>query len=111
MEKKRKNIKCKCGEDYLKTTSEYYTDFEYEVEMCSKCGYKVFTVEQMKKYQNLLKLSTAETSEPRKIIRIGNSLGITLPQIIKNIGLSVGDTAKLKFLSPQRVQIDFSKSI
>jgi len=111
MEKKRKNIKCKCGDGYLKTSIEHYNDFEYEVEICSKCDYKVFTVEQMKKYQELLKLSTIETSEPRKIIRIGNSLGITLPQMIKDIGLAVGDTAKLKFLSPQSVQIDFSKSL
>ena len=80
METKTKiNITCNCGEKFTEQTVT--EEFSYPVMVCKGCGHKTFSVEQAKNYVHLER-QHEKLQKQRKIIRIGNSLGITLPNAI-----------------------------
>jgi len=108
MVKTWQKIKCGCGKDYFETVKEHYKGFPYELEKCPKCKHKVFTMDQAEEYQKILELVNS-TKESRKIIKVGNSLGLTLPTEIKKFGVKQGQNATLKFINDHSLQIEFAK--
>ncbi|MBI2574729.1 hypothetical protein HYV82_02480 [Candidatus Woesearchaeota archaeon] len=92
---KRWKVKCDCG--------SYFEEKDTEVEgipakcmMCPNCSHKTFTIDQAKEILKLMKLKELVKSK-KKIIRIGNSKGITLPQ---GLNANVGDVAVMEVVSP-----------
>ncbi len=57
--------------------------------MCPNCGHRTFTVEQAKEYARRERTHKA-LSKKRKVIRIGNALGLTLPKVLQEWGLKEG---------------------
>lgn len=99
MEKERK-IRCDCGTFMV----EKETDNEGIISpatLCPKCGYKTFTLEQAKEYVKLRKMHDV-IDEERKIIKIGNSKGITLP---KELRLKVGQKVKTEALTSNSFKV------
>ncbi len=83
MEKKN-SLRCECGglfEVKIKVLNKIFT----EVMSCNKCRHITFTIEQMKNYTRM-KLLHIRFAKERKIIKIGNSLGFTLPKGFAKLG-------------------------
>lgn len=75
---KSKVLRCECGgkfEEKLHSVDE----LETEAMVCPRCGHVTFTVEQAKRYSNLRHLQSLFAKE-RKVVKMGNSVGVTLPE-------------------------------
>lgn len=84
---KKKGLKCECGglfEAKIKAIDKIPT----EVMTCVKCGRLSFTLEQAK-YHTRMKLLQARFAKERKVVRLGNSVGVTLPEGFAHIGQKV----------------------
>ena len=85
---KERKIRCDCGE-FLVERKILMEHFETDALVCPKCGFSTLTKEQAHKYAEL-KLMHQIVDAERKIIRIGNSMGFTLPDELKRFGARVG---------------------
>ncbi len=99
MEKERK-IRCDCG-TYMVEKEIDNDGIVSPVTICPKCGYKTFTTEQAKKFIKLRDLHKLIDKE-RKIIKIGNSKGITLPEELK---IKVGQKVKTEALTSNSFKV------
>lgn len=101
MEKERK-IKCDCGG----TFSEKEIGFDgirTKALVCSKCRRKTFTKGQALEYARLKEVHSMIDGE-RKIIRIGNSIGMTLPE---KLGLKPGKKVKTEIIDSKSFKVVF----
>lgn len=103
MAKKRK-IKCDCG-GYLEEKSTFFDSIETEAMVCSKCGFTTLTKEQAQKYVKLKQLHQIIDAE-RKIIKIGNSMGLTLPDRLQDFGAKVGKKIKTEALGLKSFKVE-----
>ncbi len=89
MEKKRKNLKirCDCGGVFQAKPQEF-EGFEIEALVCSKCGFVTLTKEQAKVLMELRRMEEA-LGENKKVIRIGNTYGVTFPPVLVHQGQKV----------------------
>ncbi len=99
-----RKIRCDCGGTLAekKTTFDL---FETEAMVCPKCQFTTLTKEQAEQYAKLKQLHHILDSE-RKIIKIGNSIGLTLPDQLKEFGLKVGKKIKLEALGPHSFKVE-----
>ena len=67
--------------------------------VCPKCNFTTLTKEQAEKYAKLKTLHQIIDAE-RKIIRIGNSMGFTLPDRLQEFGAKIGKKVKTEALTP-----------
>jgi len=101
---KTRKIKCDCG-GVLTRKMTRFPDFETEAMVCPKCNFTTLTLEQAKKYVKLKQLHQTIDAE-RKIIKIGNSMGITLPDALKEFGVKVGQKVKTEALGPRSFKVE-----
>lgn len=52
---------------------------------CEVCGHEVLTLQQMKEHERRRDLVRA-FAKPRKVVRVGNSVGLTLPKELFHVG-------------------------
>ena len=71
---------------------------------CVKCSHTVVTIDQMRKYNRLKEFANA-VPEKRKIVKIGYSLGFTLPVTLKEYGFGVGKDIEIKVLDSHNLAI------
>ena len=103
MAKKRK-IKCDCG-GILEEKVIFFDSFKTEAMVCQKCGFTTLTKEQALKYAKLKQLHQIIDAE-RKIIKVGNSMGLTLPDRLQEFGAKIGKKVKTKALSPKSFKVE-----
>ena|SRR3989344_1752948 len=101
---KERKIRCDCGE-FLAEKAAIFDHFETEALVCPKCGFVTLTKEQAQKYARLKQLHQMIDAE-RKIIKIGNSMGITLPDGLQQFGAKVGKKVKTEALGPRSFKIE-----
>ena len=101
---KSRKIKCDCG-NFLEEKLATFQSIETEAMVCPHCGFISLTEEQADKYAKLLQLHRIMDSE-RKIIKIGNSMGITLPDSLKEYGIKVGKKIKTEAISPTAFKVE-----
>lgn len=104
MVQKRK-IKCECGGTFEEKEIKF-KGIMTPAEVCSKCNKVTFTKEQAEEFVRLKELQDAIEGS-RKIIRIGNSMGITLPEKLSNFGLKIGSKVKVKATGPRSFEFVF----
>lgn len=104
MEKERK-IKCDCG-TFLERRSTDFNSINTDAMVCPSCNFTTFTKKQAEEYVKLKKLHEIVDSE-KKVIKIGNSMGITLPDRLKEFGIKLGRKIKIKALSKNSIKIEF----
>jgi len=105
MAKKRKKLICDCGTEMR----EQQTDLDGIAALamiCPKCGFTTLTKEQAMEYAKLKQLYSLIDGE-RKIIRIGNSFGITFPENLKKLGIGIGKKVRIKALSRRELRLSF----
>ena len=101
---KKKKIKCDCGE-FLVEKCIIFNKFETKAMVCPKCNFTTLTKEQAERYAKLKQLHQIVDAE-RKIIKIGNSMGLTLPDSLQDFGAKVGKKVKIEALSPKSFKIE-----
>lgn len=52
---------------------------------CQECGHEVLTLAQMKEHERRRDLARA-FAKPRKVVKVGNSVGLTLPKELFRVG-------------------------
>ena len=103
MEDKRK-MKCFECDSYYSLKEIEDEGVKFKAYVCKKCNDIVLDIEQSEKYRELLNMKEAAEKE-RKIIRIGSSMGITLPNMLKKFGVKVGRKVKLESISRKSIKI------
>ena len=101
---KERKIKCDCGE-FLIDKLIKFGDFETEAMVCPKCNFITLTKEQAEKYARLKQLHQIIDAE-RKIIKVGNSMGITLPDRLQDFGARIGKKIKTEALTPKSFKVE-----
>ena len=86
MEKKGK-MKCDCGGQFDVQLHDF-DGLKSPAMVCGKCGEATLTKVQARRLMRLKELSMACRGK-RKVVRIGNSIGITLPEELAKIGQHV----------------------
>lgn len=104
MAKERKII-CDCG-GILAAKNILMGHFETQAMVCPKCGFSTLTKEQAQRYAELKLLHQIVDAE-RKIIKIGNSMGLTLPDELKQFGARIGKNVRIEALSNKSFKVEF----
>lgn len=102
MEKQRK-IRCDCGAILQKKEIDIDKVIT-EAMVCPKCHFTTLTKDQAKAYAKRKDLQDTMRSE-RKIIRIGNSMGITLPDAFHKLGAKVGMKVSMEAIDDKSIKI------
>ncbi len=105
MEQQRK-IKCDCGH-ILVEQKALFDHFEVEAMVCPHCNFITLTKEQAKKYADLQRLHDVICSE-RKIIRIGNSMGLILPDKLQEFGIKIGKKIRTEAIDEKSFKVIFA---
>lgn len=101
---KERKIRCDCG-SLLEARQASFEGFEAEAMVCPKCGFTTLTKEQAVQYARLRQLHKIIDDE-RKIIRIGNSMGFTLPDGLKEFGVKVGKKVRTEALGANSFKVE-----
>lgn len=99
-----RKIRCDCG-TLMTERKASFEGFETEAMVCPKCGFTTLTKEQAVKYVKLRQLHQIIDAE-RKIIRIGNSMGFTLPDSLKDFGVKVGKRVRTEALGENSFKVE-----
>ena len=91
-EKKMKGFGCECGGTF-KVKETVVNEVATEAMVCDGCSYTTLTMDQAK-YVTHIGLLQARLSKTRKVVRIGNSIGVTLPDEFAKAGQFVKMVAK-----------------
>ena len=101
---KERKIKCDCGE-FLVEKATKFEHFEAEAMVCPNCSFTTLTKEQAEKYAKVKQLHQIIDAE-RKIIKIGNSMGLTLPDSLQDFGAKIGKKVKIEALDSKSFKIE-----
>ncbi|MBI4141214.1 AbrB/MazE/SpoVT family DNA-binding domain-containing protein [Candidatus Woesearchaeota archaeon] len=99
-----RKIKCDCG----RFLEEKETRIEHIITgalVCPNCGFTTLTKEQAKMFQKRLELHNAVDQE-KQIIKIGNSMGITLPEKLRDFGIKIGNKVKLEAINERSFKVE-----
>ena len=72
--------------------------------VCPRCGFVTLTKEQAKEFRQRLDLHHAVDQE-RQIIKVGNSMGITLPEKLRTMGIAVGKKVKIEAIDERSFKV------
>lgn len=103
---KERTLRCDCG-TLMEARQTRFEGFETEAIVCPKCGFTTLTKKQAEGYARLRQLHQIIDSE-RKIIRIGNSMGFTLPDSLRDFGIKVGKRVRTEALSADSFKVELT---
>ena len=101
---KERKIKCDCGKFLIEKRTKF-EHFETEAMVCPRCKFTTLTKEQAEKYARLKQLHQIIDAE-RKIIKIGNCMGLTLPDSLQDFGAKIGKKVKIEALDSKSFKIE-----
>jgi hypothetical protein len=102
---KRKTMKCGCGGKFEEKTQEI-KGIKCSVMACGSCQEIIFTLEQSKAYHKLRQIQDELSKETKKISKVGNSMGITLPIKLKELGFDIGKSLDMRILDSRHIIIE-----
>jgi len=105
VQKREMRLRCDCGK-YFQNKEVEIKGIVTSAEVCSGCGYITFTREQAEAFFKAKELQEMIKGK-RKIIRIGDSIGITLPEKMKSFGLKAGKELKARATGPRSFELSF----
>lgn len=104
LDRERPTIRCDCGHIFEEREVSI-AGFSTPAMVCPACGFVTLTLEQAKRLQMLQRLQELIGVE-REITKIGDSLGILLPQGIAEFGVQEGQKVKVDLSNGRRVEIE-----
>ncbi|MBI4744546.1 MAG: hypothetical protein HY776_06990 [Actinobacteria bacterium] len=102
----KKIKKCIECEGDVEITPLVENGIHFEGYKCQKCGHTIVTLDQMQRYEKARDLKKALPTK-RKIVKIGNSLGFTLPSNLSKYGLEIGRKLEIRVIDESNIQITF----
>ena len=102
---KERKITCDCG-SILKERKILLDHFETEAMVCPNCHFTNLTKEQAETYARL-KLFHQLIDAERKIIKVGNSMGITLPEKLQGFGIFIGKKIRTEAITQNSFKVEF----
>jgi ArsR family metal-binding transcriptional regulator len=102
MAKERKMI-CTCG-GVMELTTLHWFGFAIPGRKCDKCGEETVSATQSKLIDRRLRLQQV-LRRPRKVIQIGNAMGITLPEDLKEIGIKIGKRVRAELIDDHSFKV------
>ncbi len=102
-------IRCDCGH-ILEEREVTIAGFSTPAMVCPACGFVTLTLEQARRLQMLQRLQELMGAE-REITKVGDSLGILLPQEITEFGVKEGQKAKVDVSNGRRVEIEIETAL
>src|SRR3989344_543095 len=100
----KRKITCDCG-GHLENKIVEFDSIKTEAMVCSKCNFTTLTKEQAQKYVKLKQLHSILDAE-RRIIKIGNSMGLTLPDQLQEFGVKVGKKIRIEALTSSSFKVE-----
>ncbi|MBI4980860.1 hypothetical protein HZC30_04870 [Candidatus Woesearchaeota archaeon] len=100
----RRKMKCDCG-TYLK---EKETEIEHiltKAMVCPTCTFTTLTKDQAKEFRIRLEFHKAIDQE-RQVIKVGNSMGITLPEKLHEFGVNIGTKVKIEAIDQKSFRVE-----
>ena len=99
----KRSFKCNCG-GKIEDSKTMLEGFLVEALVCNKCCEITLTPESAKE---LLKLreESEKINSIRKIVKIGNSIGVTLPPEAEEIGFKEGTTIDVLLIGQHEIVI------
>ena len=99
-----RKITCDCGQT-LKEKEVVIESISTPALVCPNCGFRTLTIDQAKRFQKRLELHKA-IDQHKQVIKIGNSMGITLPEKLKEFGVKVGRKVKLEAIDERSFKVE-----
>ena len=99
----KNKLQCKCG-GTIDRKETFVEGFLITANVCSKCGEIGLSLESAKELLRLQEEAKNIDSE-RKIVRIGNSIGITLPCSSEQVGFREGGLADIRLLRDGEIAV------
>ena len=99
-----RKIGCDCG-GYMEEKIASFDNIKTEAMVCPRCNFITLTKEQAQKYVRLKQLHQIIDAE-RKIIKIGNSMGLTLPDQLREFGVKIGKKIKTEALTQNSFKVE-----
>ena len=96
-------LKCDCGGIFIKRPHDF-EGITSEALVCDTCGHVTLTLSQAEHLMKLKEMHTLLAGE-RKLIKIGNSIGLTLPPKLAEYGFKVGDKVKITPKDEHRFEV------
>ena len=100
----KRKMTCECGGHLEKKIVEF-DSVKTEAMVCPKCSFITLIKEQAQKYVKLKQLHSILDAE-RRIIKIGNSMGLTLPDQLQEFGVKVGKKVRIEALTPSSFKVE-----
>jgi len=97
------NMKCECGGD-IERKEALVEGFLLLASICSKCGEIGLPLESAKELLRL-RQEAERIDSKRKIVRIGNSIGITLPHNSEKVGFREGQLAEIRLIKEGEIVV------
>ena len=102
---KRKTMKCECGGTFSEKVKEIQ-GVTCTVMVCGACDEIVFTLGQSKEFHKMKAIQDDLSKENKTIGRVGNSMGITLPIKLKELGFEIGKHFDIRLVDSNKLLIE-----
>lgn len=100
---RRKGLICRCG-GTINVQKAFIEGFLINANVCEKCGDTGLPLDTAKELLRLRE-EARKIKTTRKILRIGNSIGVTLPQEAEGIGFKEGQKVEIELLGEGEIGI------
>lgn len=100
----RRKIKCDCG-TYLEEKEVEIEHILTKAMVCPTCTFTTLTKEQAKEFRTRLEFHRI-IDEERQVIKIGNSMGITLPEKLHAFGVNIGTKVKIEAIDQHSFKVE-----
>ncbi len=99
----RKNYKCNCG-GIIEQSKTMLEGFLINALVCNKCAEVSLSPESAKELLRLRE-EAKNIDSTRKVVKIGNSIGITLPPEAEEIGFKEGELIDVHLIGEHEIVI------
>ena len=99
-----RKIRCDCGK-YLGEREITLNHVRTNALVCPNCNFTTLTKEQATLFQKRIEIHSAVDQE-KQIIKIGNSMGITLPEKLREFGIKVGRKVRLEAINEHSFKVE-----
>ena len=96
-------MKCNCG-GIIEKGKTFIEGFLLDANVCNKCGDIGLPLESAKELLKLRK-EAEKINSVRKVVKIGNSIGVTLPPEAEEIGFKEGTSVDVHLIGEHEIVI------
>ncbi|MBI2147038.1 hypothetical protein HYU19_01005 [Candidatus Woesearchaeota archaeon] len=100
----QRKITCDCG-GHLQEQDMELDHILTKAMVCDACQFTTLTKEQAKEFRKRVEFHQAIDQE-KQVIQIGNSMGITLPEKLRDYGVSIGKKLRIEAIDDKSFKVE-----